>query len=124
MNELASIYTAIKGLIKNYEGVLIPKNDTKEFYDLWSNKEIVIENRKRKEIFFASVQMRSNYVGFYYMPVYTDEEVIDFFNEDLLSKKRGLSCFHIKKLDDKLLESIKIALEKGYELYKKKGWID
>ncbi|UCG69310.1 MAG: hypothetical protein JSV09_16285 [Thermoplasmata archaeon] len=100
-----------------------PKFDLDSKYDLWSFKNIEIDGRKRKEVFFASIIIQSNYVGLYYMPIYTDTELKDVFKPELLSLLKGKSCFHIKKLDKKLEKQIEQALALGYNLYKKRGWI-
>ena len=57
------------------------------------------------------------------MPVYTDTTLQDFFKPELLSLLKGKSCFHVKKLDDVLEKQIAQALESGYKLYKKRGWV-
>ena len=83
----------------------------------------MIEGRKRKEVFFAGLIIQKGYVGFYFMPVYSDVEMKDFFKPELLSRLKGKSCFHIKKLDEALLGQIDEALRRGYALYVQKGWI-
>lgn len=45
------------------------------------------------------------------------------FEPDLLKLLKGKSCFHIKKIDDKLIKQMKKALDIGYNLYNKRGWI-
>ena len=56
------------------------------------------------------------------MPVYADTTLKAVFEPELFSTLKGRSCFHIKKLDKKLLSQIKKSLEMGYKLYKKRGW--
>ncbi len=100
-----------------------PKFDLDSKYDLWSFKEVEVAGRKRKEVFFASIIIQSRHVGLYYMPVYTDTDLKDVFEPELLKLLKGKSCFHIKKLDSILERQIKEALEAGYQLYKRRGWI-
>jgi len=69
VDELISIYGQLKAILKRYEDPLKPKFDLDSKYDLWSFKEIEIDGRKRKEVFFASIIIQSKYVGFYYMPI-------------------------------------------------------
>jgi hypothetical protein len=92
-------------------------------YDLWSNKNVVIDGRKRDEVFFASVVIQKNYVGFYFMPVYAEPDMKQVFDEDLLKLLKGKSCFHIKVLDELLLSHIEDALAAGFKIYKEKGWV-
>lgn len=122
-NDLIHIYKRLKVLLMNYEPPLISKVNLDSKYDLWSVKDIVIEGRKRKEVYFAGLIIQSNYVGFYYMPVYTDTEMKSMFSSGLLKLLKGKSCFHIKTLNEALEKEIAEALEAGYLLYREKGWI-
>lgn len=121
--QLIEIYDTLKTLLKKYENPLVSKIDLDSRYDLWSIKDLVIEGRKRKEVAFCGLIIQSSYVGFYYMPVYTDIEIKSIFGNELLKLLKGKSCFHIKKLDQELEKQICEALEAGFLLYKEKGWI-
>lgn len=92
-------------------------------YDLWSNKNVVIEGKKRDEVFFASVVIQKGHVGFYFMPVYAEPDLKTVFEENLLRLLKGKSCFHLKALDEVLLSQIEDALAEGFKIYKEKGWV-
>ena len=92
-------------------------------YDLWSNKNVVIDGKKRDEVFFASVVIQKGHVGFYFMPVYAEPDLKAIFDEHLLKLLKGKSCFHVKALDEVLLSQIEDALAEGFKLYKEKGWV-
>lgn len=100
---------------------MVPKFDLDSKYDPWSFKEVKIAGRKGKEVFFSSIITQSSYVGFYYMSVYIDTNLKEVFEPESLSLLKGKSCFHIKKIDDKLKKQIKKALKIGFQLYKKRG---
>jgi hypothetical protein len=121
--QLVEIYQKLKKILKKYENPLVPKFDLDSKYDLWSKKEVIIDGRKRKEVYFAEIIIQSNYVGFYYMPIYSDTDLKDVFKPELLHLLKGKSCFHIKKLTPELESQIDFALDVGYKLYKKRGWI-
>jgi hypothetical protein len=120
---LTAIFQKLKSILIQYENPMRPKFDLDSKYDLWSFKQVEIAGRKRKEVYFAGLIIQSNYVGFYYMPVYADTKLKDVFEPELLSLLKGKSCFHIKKLDASLERQIKKALKTGYQLYKKRGWV-
>ena len=122
-DELVKIFKRLKRILKKYEKPMVPKFDLDSKYDLWSKKDIVIAGRKRKEVYFAGLIIQSSYVGFYYMPVYVKSEMKKVFKPELLGLLKGKSCFHIKKLDSTLEKQIIDALDKGYQLYKNRGWI-
>jgi hypothetical protein len=121
--ELLKLFNRLKKMMKKYEGQLKPKFDLEGKYDLWSFKDLEIAGRKRKEVNFATIIIQSSYVGLYYMPIYTDTDLKDVFKPELLSTLKGKSCFHIKNLDKGMESQIKDALEIGYNLYKKRGWV-
>jgi len=121
--ELVEIFNRLKKILQKFEDPLRSKFNLDSKYDLWSFKDIEIDGRKRKEVYFAGLIIQSSYVGFYYMPVYTDTSLKDVFQPELLKLLKGKSCFHIKKLDAELESQIEQALQKGYDLYQKRGWI-
>jgi hypothetical protein len=123
MKELVAIFKKLKVIMKQYDDLLTPKFDLDSKYDLWSIKNVEIAGRKRKEVYFAGLIIQSSYVGFYFMPVYTDTSLKKVFKPKLLSLLKGKSCFHIKKLDAELEQQIKSALKAGYGLYKQRGWV-
>ena len=119
----AKIFRDLKKIMKEYERPFVARLDDDSHYDLWSIKDVGIAGRKRKEVFFAGLIIQSNYVGFYYMPIYTDSGLENIFKKELLSTLKGKSCFHIKKLDKTLVAQIREALDVGFTLYKKNGWV-
>ena len=121
--DLISIFKRLKKILKKYENSLVAKFDLDSRYDLWSKKNVMIDGRKKKEIFFVSIIIQSKYVGFYYMPIYTDTQLKKVFKPELLKLLKGKSCFHIKALDERLECQIYEALKIGYELYRTRGWI-
>ncbi len=121
--KLVPIFNRLKAILKRYEDTLKPKFDLDSKYDLWSFKDIEIAGRKRKEVYFAGLIIQSKWVGFYYMPVYTDTSLTEVFKPELLKLLKGKSCFRVKELNDELEAQIEEALEIGYRLYQERGWI-
>jgi len=123
ISDLNTIFQSLKDLLSPYAPPLVPKMDDASRYDLWSIKDLVIEGRKRKEVYFAGLIIQKGYVGFYFMPVYAETDLKPVFAPELLKLLRGKSCFHIKKLTPELLGQIKSALQIGYEVYQARGWV-
>jgi hypothetical protein len=122
--DLEPIFARIKQLLAAFEkGALRLRGGEGGQVLLISEKAVVIEGRKREELWFASALVQKGYVGFYYMPVYMNEAVRSQLKPELLKCLKGKACFHIKKNDPLLFDQIGEALEIGYECYKKKGWI-
>jgi hypothetical protein len=123
MDDLTQIFREIKSLMETYAPPMTAKMDDGAHYDLWSIKDLLIDGRKRKEVYFAGLIIQKSYVGFYYMPIYISAELKNMIAPELLKLLKGKSCFHVKKLDDRLKEQIQAALKIGYEAYQKRNWI-
>jgi len=123
ITDLDLIFSTIRDQLKSYSPPFTPKQDGAGAYDLWSIKDLVIEGRKRKEVYFAGLILYKTYVGFYYMPVYAEPEIKAVCPVELLALLKGKSCFHIKKLDEKLLIQIRSVMDFGSTAYQERGWI-
>ncbi|MBK6434216.1 MAG: DUF1801 domain-containing protein [Anaerolineae bacterium] len=121
--DLTAIFESLKALLAAYAPPLVAKMDDASHYDLWSVKDLVIEGRKRREVYFAGLIIQKGYVGFYYMPVYAQTELKDVFAPELLKLLKGKSCFYVKRLTPELLGQIEFALKIGYEAYQARGWV-
>jgi hypothetical protein len=125
--DLVEIFERLEALLRRYVPPLVSRAGSvkgKRDYQLWSERPVVIEGRKRKEVYFAGLIAQKGYVGFYFMPVYTHLEQRALFAPELLALLKGKSCFHVKRLDDALEAQIDVALMQGFELYRERGWID
>ncbi len=123
MKDLQTIFDQLSPLLLAYQPPFRSKRNEPGYLDLWSFKDLVIEGRQRKEVFFAAAIIQKSYLGFYYMPVYAEPQVKAFFKPELLACLKGKSCFHIKKVDDILLAQIQTALADGFRLYQERGWV-
>jgi hypothetical protein len=109
--------------MKKYEPPLSARVDIEGKYDLWSEKKILAFGREYDAMSFATIIIQTGYVGFYYMPVYTNPDLKKVFKPELLKLLKGKACFHVKSLDPELEKQIKDALEKGYKCYKDRDWV-
>jgi hypothetical protein len=120
---MVEIFDKLKALLQSYaKAPLVAQDGTGGMYNLVSNKPVEILGKER-ELFFASAMVQKGYVGFYFFPIYTDPGIASVLSPELLKCLKGKSCFHIKKDDPVVMEQVKDALDKGYELYKEKGWL-
>lgn len=121
--DLLPLFEEAKTLLEPYADRLTVRRDEPGYYDLWSEKDMIVNGRPRKELFFAGLIVQKAFVGFYYMPVYTDEEAKTFFGPELLATLKGKSCFRLKRMTPEIREQIVDALRRGYDLYASKGWV-
>ena len=122
--ELVPIFETIARLLKVHEGGgLQIKGGEGGQIVLGRFTPIVIDGRKKPELWLASALIQKGYVGFYYMPVYMNDDVRRKIGPDLIKTLKGKACFHIKKDDPVLFDQIEKALYMGVKGYKMRGWI-
>jgi len=121
--DLDHVFKTLRELLQVYRPPLESKNDLPGNFDLYSVKDITAFGRKFPEMYFAGVVMRKGYVGFYFMPVYNHPQIKDRLEPGLLKLLKGKSCFHIKRVDASLLESMRAALQVGFSCYQEQGWV-
>jgi hypothetical protein len=90
---------------------------------LVNHRPVVIDGRKKPEMWFVSALIQKGYVGFYFMPVYMNAPVQKQLKPELMKCLKGQACFHIKKADPVIYGAIKEAMKIGFDDYRKRGWI-
>lgn len=121
--DLQSIFHELRSVLKEYEKKLSVRRDEEKRYELWSDKPIEFYGKTKPDLFFAAIMEQGKYIGFYFMPVYTDISLKSEIHPSLLKKLKGKSCFHIQASDSDTLRQIRKVMKIGYDHYKKKGWI-
>ena len=121
--ELLPLFQELREVLAPYAEHFVVRRDEPGYYDLWSERDLVIEGRKRTEVFFAGLIIQKSYVGFYFMPVYAESELALLFGAELLATLKGKSCFHLRKLTPEIREQVADALARGYELYRERSWV-
>lgn len=122
--DLIEIFQTVRAQIQPYtvEGFK-NKEDSDSAYHLCTEEQIVLSELDKNEVYFFGSEIKENHVGFYFNPIYTTQELNFIFDTDLLNLLKQDNCFHIKELDDVLLEQISNALKEGFKYYKQKGWV-
>jgi hypothetical protein len=122
--DLIEIFQTIRAQMQPYtvEGFK-NKINTDSAYHLCTEQQVVINELVKNKVYFFGLEVKENYVGLYFRPVYTAKEMDIVFSPDLVKQLKENDCFHITKLDDLLLEQISNALMLGFKFYKQKGWV-
>jgi hypothetical protein len=125
--DLDEIFAGLVAILGRYAPPLVARSGDvagKRDFQLWSEKDVTIDGRRRKEVYFAGAIVQKGYVGFYFMPVYTHAEQKALFAPELLRLLKGKSCFHVKRFDAELAAHVEDALTRGLELYRERGWVE
>lgn len=132
MNDLAPIFKKLQTLLKKHKKGLVEMNavpnsvakQKKDAYHLYGKKEVsILEGRKPQQTYVAGIIMQKNFVGFYFMPIYSHRDQFDIQHPALKKALKGKSCFNIKEVDADILKELDRLLVQGKELYLKLGWI-
>ena len=122
---LASVYDELEAILSKFSPPFTARTNAirnKRNYVLVSEKEVVIDGRKKPELWFAGVIEQKGYIGFYYMPIYCTPKAAKP-SSALMKLLKGKCCFYIKALTPELRADLKAALRTGVDAYKKSGWL-
>jgi len=127
-DDLDGVYRSLKSLLVEFEtprpGMVLQGRSASEVdYDLWSVRDLTIDGRSRKEVYFAGIRRQKSFVGFYYFPIYCVPNLSETLAPSLVKLRQGKSCFRVKNLDGGLLDQIRQALNLGLDDYRKRGWV-
>lgn len=124
-DELLNLFARIREVLVPFEkDDLVAYNKGSGKYELNSRKPgVFIHGKIRDEASFIALLVKSNYIGFYFMPVYTNPEIKPLIPAQMLKLLKGKSCFHIKKWDDDLAAALSATMETGLQTYRNNGWL-
>ena len=113
--EFPIVFEALKSILKPYAKKLTVKVDTAEHYFL----DGAYSEKWKKELFFASTQVKKNYVSFYLMPVYMQPDLLKNISPELKKHMQGKSCFNFKKIEKSLFAELSQLTKQGFERFMK-----
>lgn len=110
-SEFSTIFAKLKSIIEPYAKKLTIKSDKNDIYYL----DAAYSEKWKKELFFASTQVKKNYVSFHLMPVYMYPDLLINISPELKKHMPGKSCFNFKKVEPELLGELTQLTKQGYE---------
>ena len=121
ITEKREILAELKIILSSFSKNMRVTKDSEKGYEIYCTKEVTVGKKTVEGMYFAAAMIQGGFVGFFF-PIYTHPKEFSDLPENLRKCLKGKSCFHIKKLDSELSRSIKTALKKGHNIYKKAGW--
>lgn len=109
--EFPIVFESLKTILKPYAKELTVKTDKPDLYYL----DAAYSEKWKKELFFASAQVKKNYVSFYLMPVYMFPDLLKNISPELRKHMQGKSCFNFKKIEKPLFEELSQLTKQGFE---------
>lgn len=116
-NEFPIVFEQLKSILKPYAERLTVKTDTANTYYI----DGPYSEEWKKELFFASAQIKKNYVSFYLMPVYMYPELLQDISPELKKHMQGKSCFNFKKVEPELFKELGALTQKGAQKFQKEN---
>lgn len=112
--ELAPVFSALRDLLKPYQGELAPQTDKPAWYCLES-KAPTYRNRP---MYFAGVRLGRNYVSYHLMPVYACPELVKDMSPGLKKRMQGKACFNFTGVDSAMFAELSRLTEAGFKKFK------
>ena len=110
-SEFPLVFENLKSILKPYAKKLTVKTDTSGLFYL----DAAYSEKWKKDLFFASAQIKKNYVSFYLMPVYMYPDLLKDISPELKKHMQGKSCFNFKKIEKPLFEELSQLTKQGFE---------
>lgn len=114
--EFLNVYSELKKILKKFEKGMTVKDDGKENYHLIGP----YSEKFKKELWFASVQIKKNYVSYHLMPVYMYPELVKEIPSLLKKRMQGKSCFNFKEPDKELFQHLAKLTLTSHKMYSKR----
>lgn len=111
--EFPLVFESLKSILKPYAKKLTVKSDMSEVYYL----DGAYSKKWQKDLFFASAQVKKNYVSFYLMPVYMYPDLLKYISPELKKHMQGKSCFNFKKIESPLFAELTQLTKQGFERF-------
>ena len=117
--DFSNVFTELKSIIAPFAKKLKVTTDSKEAYSV----DGPYSEKWKRDLFFASAQIKKNYVSFYLMPVYMYPDLLEGISPELKKHMQGKSCFNFKKVEPQLFAELAGLTKKGCQRFQKEeGW--
>ena len=110
-SEFPIVFEYLKSILVPYAKKMTVKNDISGLYYL----DAGYSEKWKRDLFFASVQIKKSYVSFYLMPVYMHPDLLKNISPELKKHMQGKSCFNFKKIEKSLFEELSQLTKQGHE---------
>jgi hypothetical protein len=117
-SEFSQIFEKLSSILKSYSPDLIVKADTSDGYSL----DGPYSEKWNKDLFFASAQVKKNYVAFYLMPIYMYPDLLKNISPELKKLMQGKSCFNFKKIETSLFDELSLLTKQGFKRFIKEEY--
>jgi len=108
------VFNTLKANLRKLENNFVVKADEPGNYYL----DTKYKGLNKKDIMFAAVQIKKNYVSYHLFPVYVFPSLLNDLSDRLKKHMQGKACFNFKKVDKELFDELDRLTKKGMEKFK------
>ena len=120
--DLTALEEQLKELLRAHCPPLQVRQDNEKVFEVAGTKPALQGKQKVDGFYYASVMPKPKDVRFYFFPIYTHPDSFNL-SPELQKLLKGKSCFHLKTVDDNLLEEIRVIITHGVSLYQMENLI-
>ncbi len=117
-NEFPAVFENLKSILEPYTSKLTLKANLDDNFYL----EGAYSQKWKKELLFASAQVKKNYVSFYLMPVYMYPDLLKNISPELKKHMQGKSCFNFKNVEKSLFDELSQLTKQGFERFMQENY--
>lgn len=115
-NKFLNVYTELKKILTKFEkGMNVKDEDEENYYLIGPYSE-----KFKKELWFASLHIKKNYVSYHLMPVYMYPELVKEIPSPLKKRMQGKSCFNFKEYDKELFQHLAKLTLSAHKMFSKR----
>lgn len=114
-NDFTPVFQGLKKILQPFAPKLTLTTDTQVAYSI----DGPYSEKWKRNLFFASVQVKKNYVSFYLMPVYMYPDLLKSISPDLKKRMQGKSCFNFRNVDPELFKELAVLTKRGFERFER-----
>ncbi|MBV8205895.1 MAG: hypothetical protein JO041_03810 [Acidobacteria bacterium] len=116
--DLPGAFAALKSILAKHSKGMRVVTDEPGHYALETAAPAV----RGKPVYFAGVQVRKNYVSFYFMPVYCSPELKAGISPELRKRMQGKACFNFTSPDTASMKELGPLVRTGARFFKDAEW--
>lgn len=123
MDHIDQMYNSLRELLDAQAPVLKAGKESELSVEYTGTKEVMQGKQKVSGHYFATLMQKPKDLRFYFFPIYTHANEYAHISPEVRKFLKGKSCFHIKRLDEKMIQEMDDMVKKGIQLYQKDQWI-
>lgn len=102
MADLTPVFAALRAVLAAHGAGMAVKQDDAVAYWL----DVASPGPDGKARFFGAVQLKTRFVSYHLMPVYTHPHLLDGLSPALKARMQGKSCFNFTRIDPALFTEL------------------